>query len=72
MNIKTFIAAAVVALTAACTQAEQAEQTETVQVPADENAADVELNDDGSVKNEAADAADAGSAVAPVGQQHQL
>lgn len=69
MNIKTYIAAAVIALTAACTQAEQAEQTETVEIPADENAAaDVELNDDGSVKTDATD----GSAVAPVGQQHQL
>lgn len=72
MHLKTFIAAAVVALTAACTQAEQTEQTETVAIPADENAAaDVELNDDGSVKTEATNAAD-GSAVAPVGQQHQL
>ena len=67
MNIKTFIAAAVVALTSACTQAEQAEQTEVIEVPVE-----VELNDDGSVKTEATDAADAGSAVAPVGQQHQL
>lgn len=62
MNIKTFIAAAVVALTAACTQAEQ---TEIVEVPADEV---VELNEDGSVKVEDAAAA---SVAAPVGQQHQ-
>ena len=76
MNIKTFIAAAVIALTAACTQAEQAEQTEVVEVPADEaGAAEVELNEDGSVKTEAGDASETvagASAVAPVGQQHQL
>lgn len=56
MNIKTFIAAAVIALTAACNQAERAE---VVEVPADEagaatGATEVELNDDGSVKTEAA------------------
>lgn len=46
MNIKTFIAAAVIALTAACSQ-----EVEVVDVPVDENAAtQVELNDDGSVK----------------------
>ena len=73
MNIKTYIAIAVAALTAACSQDPQ-----NIDVPADENAAaQVELNDDGSVKTEsdnaeAADAATAGSAVAPVGQQHQL
>lgn len=50
MNIKTFIAAAVVALTAACTQAEQAEQTEVVEVPAE-----AQLNDDGSPATEAVD-----------------
>lgn len=45
MNIKSYIALAVVALTAACNQAE------TVDVPVNENAAaQVELNDDGSVK----------------------
>ena len=40
MHLKTFIAAAVVALTAACTQAEQAEQAEqeAVSVPLDEAA----------------------------------
>ena len=73
MNIKTYIAIAVAALTAACSQDPQ-----NIDVPADENAAaQVELNDDGSVKTEsdngeAADAATAGSAVAAVGQQHQL
>lgn len=50
MNIKTFIAAAVVALTAACTQAEQAEQTEVVEVPAE-----AQINDDGSPATEAVD-----------------
>lgn len=50
MNIKTFIAAAVVALTAACTQVEQAEQTEVVEVPAE-----AQLNDDGSPATEAVD-----------------
>lgn len=69
MNIKTFIATAVIALTAACTQ--------TNDVPAEENtSAPVELNDDGSVKEvvevPADEAAAAGSAAAPVGQQHQL
>ena len=69
MNIKTYMAIAVAALTAACTQ--------TNDVPADENtAAPVELNDDGSVKTDvevpANEAAAAGTAVAPVGQQHQL
>jgi hypothetical protein len=43
MNIKTFIAAAVIALTAACT-----EQPETVEPTATEVA--VELNSDGSPK----------------------
>jgi len=48
MNIKTYIAIAVAALTAACSQDPQ-----TVDVPVDENAAaQVELNDDGSVKIE--------------------
>lgn len=48
MNIKTFIAAAVVALTAACTQPEQAEQTDvTTDAPA------VELNEDGTPKGAA-------------------
>lgn len=42
MNIKTYIAAAVVALTTACTQVED--------VPVDETAAtQVELNEDGTV-----------------------
>ena len=45
MNIKTFIAAAVVALTAACTQAEQ--EAQVVEVTQD---ADTQLNADGSVK----------------------
>lgn len=45
MNIKTFIAAAVTALTLAACAAENEE----VLVPVDENAA-AELNDDGSVK----------------------
>lgn len=45
MNIKSYIVLAVAALTAACNQ------VETVDVPVDENAAtQVELNDDGSVK----------------------
>ena len=54
MNIKTFIAAAVAALTvAACSEA----PTENVAVPADETvAAQAELNDDGSVKTEATEA----------------
>lgn len=56
MNIKTFIAAAVVALTAACSQ--EAPKTETVEVSADENqSAEVQLNDDGSVKVEETEAA---------------
>lgn len=56
MNIKTFIAAAVVALTAACAQ--EAPKTETVEVSADENqSAEVQLNDDGSVKVEETEAA---------------
>ena len=55
MNIKTFIAAAVVALTAACAQ--EAPKTETVEVSADENqSAEVQLNDDGSVKVEETEA----------------
>lgn len=69
MNIKTYMAIAVAALTAACSQDPQ-----NVDVPVDENAAaQVELNDDGSVKTEAEIAAEAAaaSAVAPVGQQHQ-
>ena len=45
MNIKTFIAAAVIALTAACTQEPEVEPTEVVTDEA------VELNDDGSVKD---------------------
>jgi hypothetical protein len=45
MNIKSYIAIAVVALTAACNKAE------TVDVPANE-AAQVELNQDGSVKTD--------------------
>lgn len=50
MNIKTFMALAVVALTAACQKAE----TEVVDVPANEAAAaQVELNEDGSVAKEA-------------------
>ena len=69
MNIKTYMAIAVAALTAACTQ--------TNDVPTDENTtAPVELNDDGSVKTDvevpADEAASAASAAAPVGQQHQL
>ncbi len=50
MNIKTFMAAAVVALTvAACSEAPA-----DVAVPVDENAAaQVELNDDGTVNTEA-------------------
>ena len=60
MNIKTFIATAVIALTAACNEVPK---TETVEVPADENqAAEVQLNDDGSVKTENV------SEVAPAGQ----
>lgn len=52
MNIKTYMAIAVAALTAACSQDPQA-----VDVPVDENAAaQVELNDDGSVKTENASA----------------
>lgn len=52
MNIKTYMAIAVAALTAACSQDPQ-----TVDVPVDENAAaQVELNDDGSVKTENASA----------------
>ena len=72
MNIKTFMAAAVIALTAACTQEAPETEAETVAVPADET---VELNDDGSVKTEATDSAETAagaSTVAPVGQQHQL
>lgn len=65
MNIKTFIAAAVVALTAACAQ--EAPKTETVEVSADENqSAEVQLNDDGSVKTEVVDGSE--TLVAPVGQ----
>lgn len=57
MDIKTFIAAAVVALTAACNEVPQPEATETVTVPADENqAAEVQLNDDGSIKVETTEA----------------
>lgn len=50
MNIKTFMAVAVAALTvAACGE----KSTETVDIPANEEAAaQVELNDDGSVKAE--------------------
>lgn len=52
MNIKTYMAIAVAALTAACSQDPQ-----TTDIPVDENAAaQVELNDDGSVKTEAASA----------------
>lgn len=53
MNIKTFMAAAVAALTvAACSEA-----PEEVAIPVDENAAaQVELNEDGSVKTEATEA----------------
>ena len=50
MHLKTFIAAAVVALTAACNRAEQAEQTEQTTI---------ELNDDGSIANAVADNATA-------------
>ena len=61
MNIKTFIAAAVVALTAACNEVPK---TETIEIPADETqAAEVELNDDGSVKVDGSE-----TLVAPVGQ----
>lgn len=52
MDIKTFIAAAVISLTAACSQ--EVPEAETVAVPANET---VELNDDGSVKTEATPAA---------------
>ena len=54
MHLKTFIAAAVIALTAACNQAEQAEE---VAIPADETAnaaAEVELNEDGTPATEEA------------------
>lgn len=47
MNIKTYIAIAVAALTAACN-----EVPETVDIPANEEVSSVELNDDGSVKTE--------------------
>ena len=72
-KIFTIAAVAALATLAACSN----EASENVEVPADEAAAatataDVQLNDDGSVNTEAADAADAGAAVAPVGQQHQL
>lgn len=69
-KILTIAAVAAFATLAACSE----KATETVDVPADETAASpaaIELNDDGSVKTPEADAADA-SAVAPVGQQHQL
>ena len=63
MNIKTYMAIAVAALTAACSQ-------EAPEVQATDTAPAVELNDDGSVKTET-DNAEAASMVAPVGQQHQ-
>ena len=48
MNIKAFIAIAVVALTAACSEA-----PEVIDIPVDETAAaQVELNDDGSIKTD--------------------
>ena len=49
MNIKTYMAIAVAALTAACSQ-----EPQTVDVPVDENAvaAPAELNADGSVATE--------------------
>ena len=51
MNIKPFIAAAVIALTAACTS-----ETEIVDVPVNEDAADsVNLNDDGTVATDVAE-----------------
>lgn len=53
MDIKTYIAAAVIALTAACAQETPETDTETV-IVADETP---ELNDDGSVKAEEAPAA---------------
>lgn len=50
MNIKTYIAIAVAALTAACNEVPQ---EESVAIPVDEAAAaSVELNDDGSVKTD--------------------
>lgn len=52
MDIKTFMAAAVIALTAACSQ--EAPEAETAAVSANET---VELNDDGSVKTGATPAA---------------
>ncbi len=49
MNIKTFMVAAVAALSvAACCKAPA--QQEVVEVPGNEAAANVELNEDGSVK----------------------
>lgn len=51
MNIKTFIAAAVIALTAACTS-----EPEVVDVPANEEAADTtNLNADGTPATDAAE-----------------